>query len=880
MYKLTFEDKPEANTYVKWARQKGYLVEGPYREKLSKNVKKFDLNGKRKKYSFVVLRKRGVGREGGVPSKGAWEDRLGDAYKWMKENRRGFGGSWAQLRRMVYQHEKGLPSDYRGELPDMKWDMPPEYMVGYLRVVRGEPKEKAIAQVKKAGEAQGVADAEKKRTVAQSKLAKTTTAQSKLAKTTTDYFEASPKEIRGLATKMGIPTDKPLPKVLVMGEGAGKEYSKTPMLQKSTLEADKPSGYVITIPESMLKRVTKKGKETNYILGTRTRENIKHELAHYEERSKTGAETGEEKTPYDEAIKEIKADIRTGRKSMPLALAQQSYRLKEKYGLDDKEAFKVIEKAAKDLGVKKGTITRARGWEITGKIPQPQLNPKSIQKASSLPTPPLSKRWMGDSGSMPGEPMLFLDVKGDDLDTAKAAIIERVDKQGNAVYELIDSSGKGKGFFQTEEDAGKYAESIYSESKKRGSPKGSGKKKEGTGKIPATMQPLAQEAAKYDKFEDFEKAFSHEIKHGRYYHVTDNPNFKIDSSTGPQDASSMAGKPVPAKGKLMITSDLDNWAAEYKGKRQYVAIIDMSEVPKGKYWQVNRGFGNEFWVDDPSKAKVIKVVPMSQAKVDSRLHHKALPSSKEKLMDFYEKIKEQATQEFPIQPEIKKVMTGAEPKTAKKEPWQMTKKEFDKFYREGWVHRVGEGETATKGAQLKGSFKKGWFRKGEQTVGAAPSDQILLPKETKFEPTLQKSKAYSRWEGELPPSAVILSEKTVKRGAGKPELIHASIVAEAIKEKKHVPLKVLREHRDVVKEEIKERKKAKAEKERVREDKERAEKAEKEEAKYWEETKLTKEQQSRDEEVEALKAEAESYEKEEKEVKETKKEEKEVAAHE
>lgn len=74
MYKLTFDDKPEANTYVKWARDKGYLVEGPYREKLAKSAKKFDLNGKPKKYSYVVMRKRGVGKEGGdvgyVPEKG------------------------------------------------------------------------------------------------------------------------------------------------------------------------------------------------------------------------------------------------------------------------------------------------------------------------------------------------------------------------------------------------------------------------------------------------------------------------------------------------------------------------------------------------------------------------------------------------------------------------------------------------------------------------------------------------------------------------------------------------------------------------------------------------------------------------------------------
>lgn len=724
MYKLTFDDKPEANTYVKWARGKGYLVEGPYRERLSKTVKKFDLNGKRKKFSFVVLRKRGVGREGG------------DVFP---------------------------------------MDMP-----------------KRIKVKKEPGAG--------------------------IVKTTTDYWETNPEEIRRIATKMGIPSDKPLPKVLVMEKGAGKEYSESPMLVKSSLEADKASGYVINIPESMLKRVTKKGKETNYILGSRVKENIRHELAHYEERSKTGEETGQEKTPYEEAVKEIKTDMRAKVKSMPRALALQSYRLKEKYGLGDKEAFKVIEKAAKDLGVKKGTITRARGWEITSKAepqagmqkPKPyeywkeeaekinnkierlasgtklieegfatnpdgsvtfkgyhgtfmgrvpsegtkalrevgfhagdketakrlllgkasmvkvfknekrlaeMQNPKLIQVDVTLQKPlgsvdkPLSE-WDWGQYNNPSHPEMLQQLRDKGYDgviyrnehenvgaisviafdmksvkeekPAKAKVSTK-----DAIHEklMADAEKMPIGSKSPEvkapkkiperliEDASKLpigSRAPLEPKKQRGSPKGSGKK------ISSKLQPLAAEAAKYDKFDDFEKAFSHEIRHGRYYHVTDNPNFKIDPSTGPQDASSMAGKPVPAKGKLMITSDLDNWAAEYKGKRQYVAIIDMGEVPKEKYWQVNRGFGNEFWVDDPSRAKVIKVVPMTQAKVDSRLHHKALPSSKEELKGFYEKAKEvskgkPAKAEIPIQPEIKKVMTGEETKPTKESIKQFIK---------------------------------------------------------------------------------------------------------------------------------------------------------------------------------------------------------------
>lgn len=133
-----------------------------------------------------------------------------------------------------------------------------------------------------------------------------------------------------------------------------------------------------------------------------------------------------------------------------------------------------------------------------------------------------------------------------------------------------------------------------------------------TYKIPPKLQPLAREARQFDTAEAFEKGFALDIRRGIYYHITDNPDFKITASMGPRDMSSMAhGKMTP--GKFMVTSDLDYWLANYPD-RQYVAIIDMSYTPLKEYWQVNRGFGNEFFVNDTSKAIVLKVVPIEQAK--------------------------------------------------------------------------------------------------------------------------------------------------------------------------------------------------------------------------------------------------------------------------
>ena len=174
--------------------------------------------------------------------------------------------------------------------------------------------------------------------------------------------------------------------------------------------------------------------------------------------------------------------------------------------------------------------------------------------------------------------------------------------------------------------------------------------------IPRELECLAAEARKYDSAEEFEKAFTRELKHGRYWHVTENANFEIDPELGPRDMSSMAMGDME-KGKLMVTSDLEYWADEYEmgaeeygaTPRKYVAEIDMSEVPESAYKQVNRGFGNEFFVSVPSKAKVIKVIPVEQAIKESREFQKALEiniSNKEDLIDFYNQvIAESNTQE-------------------------------------------------------------------------------------------------------------------------------------------------------------------------------------------------------------------------------------------
>lgn len=154
---------------------------------------------------------------------------------------------------------------------------------------------------------------------------------------------------------------------------------------------------------------------------------------------------------------------------------------------------------------------------------------------------------------------------------------------------------------------------------------------------PQSLKGLAAEALKVDSFEEFEKDYTIEIKHGTYWHLTKDPNFQIDPKKGPSDASSLATGQMTA-GKLMVSTHLENWIA-YMEDRKFVAEIDMSMVPRNSFHQVKRGFGNEFWVDDPSKAKVIQVLPLKKALKINAYRRSKIPQSKESLQEFYNKVK-------------------------------------------------------------------------------------------------------------------------------------------------------------------------------------------------------------------------------------------------
>jgi hypothetical protein len=154
---------------------------------------------------------------------------------------------------------------------------------------------------------------------------------------------------------------------------------------------------------------------------------------------------------------------------------------------------------------------------------------------------------------------------------------------------------------------------------------------------PQSLVGLASEALKCENFEDFESDYLGDIKHGTYWHVTDNPNFSIDLSTGPRDMSSMAISKVGV-GSLMVTSDLTHWADYYGGSRGYAAEIDLNGLNRDEYKQISRGFGNEFYINDASKVKVKQVLPIKNAlKIDAYRNSKN-PNSQEELKRFYNQV--------------------------------------------------------------------------------------------------------------------------------------------------------------------------------------------------------------------------------------------------
>lgn len=163
---------------------------------------------------------------------------------------------------------------------------------------------------------------------------------------------------------------------------------------------------------------------------------------------------------------------------------------------------------------------------------------------------------------------------------------------------------------------------------------------------------LKKHAKFFDNYEDFENFYSIKGNHGIYYHITNTPNFQISQQTGPRDMSSMSSGSISEKGALMVTSDLEYWDEYYNSydpdtpededvKRNYVAIIDLSEIKPSKLNPTQRGFGHEIYLkpDDAKKAKIIKVLNIQDARKFNDNFNKIKPNSSKELKKLWDSVR-------------------------------------------------------------------------------------------------------------------------------------------------------------------------------------------------------------------------------------------------
>lgn len=167
------------------------------------------------------------------------------------------------------------------------------------------------------------------------------------------------------------------------------------------------------------------------------------------------------------------------------------------------------------------------------------------------------------------------------------------------------------------------------------------------------MQYLLNEAKKHSSFEDFKNYYLLEIHHGLYWHITSNPDFKIDLDKSPRDMSSLSINPEFGNKGLMITSDLEHWHYYYNFDedenpyidmpRPYAALLDLSNLSPFMYKQIKRGFGNEMFLDASiiPNVKIINIYPIEEALKIDKEYHELLPSNEKELQKIYELSKEE-----------------------------------------------------------------------------------------------------------------------------------------------------------------------------------------------------------------------------------------------
>jgi hypothetical protein len=156
------------------------------------------------------------------------------------------------------------------------------------------------------------------------------------------------------------------------------------------------------------------------------------------------------------------------------------------------------------------------------------------------------------------------------------------------------------------------------------------------------ISALIKQANKFKTFEEFKNFYTNEIYHGYYWHLTEDPDFKISSEIGPRDMSSLSDGSQGERGALMMTSHLEYWDSHYNSEgiiRPYAVLLDASDIDPVHLKQVSRGFGNEVYVypDAVKKLKIVGVYNIKYAKQLEKKFDNIVPQSETELNDLWNK---------------------------------------------------------------------------------------------------------------------------------------------------------------------------------------------------------------------------------------------------
>ena len=162
-------------------------------------------------------------------------------------------------------------------------------------------------------------------------------------------FTLDPREVRRVATKMGIPADAELPVVQV------EDYEGDPAIYApGEFVKDK---WVILLPEKELAR----SERELYTLGRRALDELRHELRHYYKRAIKGEEWKPELPVREQVVWELDAELMGGLTgSLPRRIAALAMALSKEYNIPSDEAWGIIREEALKLGTPNRVLAKAK----------------------------------------------------------------------------------------------------------------------------------------------------------------------------------------------------------------------------------------------------------------------------------------------------------------------------------------------------------------------------------------------------------------------------------------------------------------------------------------------------------------------------------------